>query len=158
MNPSVNDVMELRSDVAYLEFSIWTSSIFIDLFMNKEMKLSSTNIDAIETNMRDSLKYVTDWYTYFKAQMSKSKQREENKMCLSKIAYSNLRVGIVGFIAYVRLVLQVRGVKYVPMLHSSSSSIEAAFSQIRMHPGDDPANISRVLHRRKKNNELTECK
>ena len=39
----------------------------------------------------------------------------------------------------------MRGVKYAPMLHSSSSSIEAAFSQIRMHRGDDPANISRVL-------------
>jgi hypothetical protein len=47
-NPTVNDVMELRSDVAYLEFSIWTSKLFIDHLMNKEMKLSTATIDDIK--------------------------------------------------------------------------------------------------------------
>jgi hypothetical protein len=74
-----------------------------------------------------------------------NEKKGENNMFLSNITCNNMRVGIVGFLAYARLVLQLDCVQYVPMLHSSSSTIEEAFSQIRMHRGDNPANISRVL-------------
>jgi hypothetical protein len=160
-NPTVNDVMELRSDVAYLEFSIWTSKLFIDNLMNKEMKLTIATIDEVQNDLREGLNYFSSWYSYCEAQRSMSDKKEDNKMFLSKITYNNMRVGIVGFLAYARLVLQLECVHYVPMLHSSSSTIEAAFSQIRMHRGDDPANISRVLaslYGWEKNNANFKCK
>ena len=58
-NPTVNDVMELRSDVAYLEFSIWTSKLFIDHIMNKDKKLSTATMDEIEKDIREGLNYFS---------------------------------------------------------------------------------------------------
>ena len=58
-NATVNDVMQLRSDVAYLELSIWTSKLFINHLINKKIKLSTVTIDEIENNMHEGLNYFS---------------------------------------------------------------------------------------------------
>lgn len=50
-----------------------------------------------------------------------------------------MRIGICGFIKYVKLIFQYAvAVHYVPMAHSNTSSIESLFSLMRAHGGDTP--------------------
>ena len=61
------------------------------------------------------------------------------KKFLSPTTYLHLRVGIVGFFEYAKMVLNdVNGPRYVPFLHSNSSSIEAWFSMVRGAKRDTP--------------------
>ena len=62
---------------------------------------------------------------------------------MSKLTYTNLRFDVCGFLRFADIALS-RGF-YVNISMSSTSSIEAVFSQARSHGCDDPMSFSQKL-------------
>ena len=56
-----NNLHNIGSDIACLEYSIHVSIIFIENFMNKNERITRENIHAKENLMRESLDYFSSW-------------------------------------------------------------------------------------------------
>ena len=135
-NLDPNIIGSIKSDLSCLEFVIHVSIIYIETLMNKKRTITLHNLDSIKSTLVESITYFEWWFYSAKSQKKDSKDREWEKSVLSKVTYTNLRFGVRGFIRFAEIVLE-RGY-YVPMQMSSTSSIEAVFSQVRSHKCDTP--------------------
>ena len=138
--------LHIQSDIAFLEYSIHVSWIFIETLMCSRRKITSENIEQIKQEMRKALKYFEDWYHHAFSTMKGPSDKTWEKRFISQITYNNLRIGVCGFLKYyAELVLNLDGITFVTMLSSSTSSIEATFSQVRAHGGDVASSFARTI-------------
>jgi hypothetical protein len=137
---------EWQSKLHTLEYSIATSILFNELFMNKEKKITLGNFDSVRSHVDRALGFFGRWHTAHEIALATERGKEVKERdvkidtyFLSKITYVNLRTTIDGFFEYASLVLHdPAGPQYVPFLHSNSSVLEALFSQIRSLNRDTP--------------------
>ena len=127
----------IKVKFAGLEYSCHIAVIFNEHFMNKEKSLTLENIDACEAEIKDSLKYFSDWRKA--CILNKSKDKEWEKACISAVTFNNLRIQAVGFFSFARRILKLDTIIWnVPFLYSNQSSLESHFSQMRARGSDSP--------------------
>ena len=122
-----------------LEYLVTGGTLFNDLFLNKEKRITLANIAQVRLHVKVALGFLGRWYTEHERKLETNKcQRKEERdprldtHFLLKVTYVNIRTSIDGFWDYASLVLNADGAPwFVPFLHSNSSVLEALFSQIR---------------------------
>jgi hypothetical protein len=135
-----------KSKLNTLKFSVATSTLFNDLFMNKKKKITLQNFENVILHVDEALGFFGRWHTEHEIALAANRCKEQkdcdvkmDTLFLSKITYVNVRTTIDGFFEYASLVLNDRdGPQYVPFLHSNSSVLEALFPQIRSLNRDTP--------------------
>jgi hypothetical protein len=127
-----------KANMNTIEYSVSVGVIFIELFMNKHMKLTRDTIDKIEQVVYDCLGFLAKWMEQIVSKTTKDNKAEMDSKFMSRITYSNLRTGIAGFFQYARIVFKVSETMYVPFLHSNTSTLEALFLQMRSMNRDTP--------------------
>ena len=131
-----NNLHNIGSDIACLEYSIHVSIIFIENFMNKNERITRENIHAKENLMRESLEYFSSWKRYI---MNMGVAKENEKKFLSTTTFNNLRLMIAGFFKYCHIIFETDDPpNFVCFLHSNQSSLEASFSRTRAAGADNP--------------------
>jgi hypothetical protein len=135
-----------QSKLHALEYSVATSILFNELFMNKEKKITLSYLENVRSHVDRALGFFGRWHTAHEKALATERGKEVKERdvkidtCfLSKITYVNLQTTIDGFFEYASLVLHdPGGPQYVPFLHSNLSVLEALFSQIRSLNRDTP--------------------
>ena len=116
-----------------MEFIVVVSTIFIDTLLNKKKKITKENIHIVERTLKQALMYFEEW---FKTGLERKKSPNYpywEKSLMSRITYTNMRVGIRGFLHFSKMILDTTGNEFAPMLWCTRSSIESIFSQCRAH-------------------------
>ena len=134
-----NDTLE--NDIATLLYMVHIQALFHDLFMCKREKITKDNCDVVENLVKGYFKYFEDWKRA-QLKLKKAGYKEWEKTCLAHQTWKNLRFGFCGFFHFAKYMVEHRGVKYVPMLLSNSSSLEARFSCARRNKKDSATNYS----------------
>ena len=134
---------KIQSDISSLEYLVHVSIIFIQYLMNSKQRITSANIESIRLCLIESLTYFEKWYHVARSRKKSTSDKAWETTVLSKLTYTNLRFGVCGFLRFADIALS-RGF-YVNMSMSSTSSIEAVFSQARSHGCDDPMSFSQKL-------------
>ena len=117
----------IASDLASLLFMVHIQSLFHDLFMCKQEKITKDNCDTVENLVKGYLSYFEEWK---RAQMKRKRANLDGweQSFLAHQTWKNMRHALCGFVHFSKYMIKERGVKYVPMLLSNSSSLEARFS------------------------------
>ena len=121
--------LAVKAGVADLMYRSHVAEIFNELFMEKHKNINHDNVDSIECRLKYILLYFKEWN-------SKKEERKTDKenwgdkkweqTFLSPITFYNLCHGICGFIEYAKYILDhYDHVKYIPFIHSNTSSLEA---------------------------------
>lgn len=87
---------ELRNDIASLMYMSNVKSLFHDLFLNKQERLTAGNIDAYVEHAKYCLTYFETWKL---AQLQRKKLGDKNwnKSFLAHQTYKNLRMSVCVF-------------------------------------------------------------
>jgi hypothetical protein len=99
----------------------------------QSVNASSVSTTRSPSNASSESKIDLDDEEHSSSQKSrKKKEAPWKRHFLADQTYLNIRIGVVGFFSYARAVLNLpNGPKYIPVLHSNQSSLEALFSWIR---------------------------
>jgi hypothetical protein len=127
-----------KANMNTIEYSVSVGVLFIEIFMNKDMRLTRDTIDDIEQEVCECLRFLAKWMEQIVSRTTKDNKAEMDRKFMSRITYSNLRTGIAGFFQYARIVFKESETMYVPFLHSNTSTLEALFSQMRSMNRDTP--------------------
>ena len=142
--------LAVKAGVADLMYRSHVAEIFNELFMGKHKNINRENVDSIECRLKYILLYFKEWN-------SKKEERKTDKenwgdkkweqTFLSPITFYNLCHGICGFIEYAKYILDhYDHVKYIPFIHSNTSSLEAHFSLMRFLNADTPSKYRRTVN------------
>ena len=131
----------IASDLASLLFMVHIQSLFHDLFMSKHEKITQENCGIVEKLVKGYLSYFEDWK---RAQMKRKRANVDGweRTFLAHQTWKNMRHALCGFVHFSKYMVEKRGVKYVPMLLSNSSSLESRFSRQRRTNHDSASKYS----------------
>ena len=111
---------EVKSLIAGLEYCVYVASIFNERFMNSKCQLTRNNIDRIESEIKECLKYFSEWR---KATVSLKKDKEHpawEKYCICQKTYNNLRIQVSAFFYFARRLLHLdETLDFVPFLYAN---------------------------------------
>ena len=132
---------ELKNDVASLMYMATVKSLFHDLFLNKEERLTADNIDIYEKHVKYCLSYFKSWKS---VQLRRKKEGDMHWIpsFLAHQTFRNFLMSVSGFFHFARyMVTEVfdgdnEGLFYIPMLTSNQSSLEGRFSSLRCRGHD----------------------
>ena len=140
INPSV------QSAISCLQFRVYSSALYIQLFLNKDVQLNRKNIKRIRKRIEYILKWFTEWFNQRdirKQDLNQEIRTNWEKSVMSIITFQVMHLGEFGFLGYAEYILDnCPDVYYVPVLHSNTSSLEAHFSLMRWYGADTASKYS----------------
>ena len=102
-------------------------------------------LPSICNKVKAYLAFFERWYTSAKRRKKDQNDSSWVKSFIAPLTYGNVKVGVWGFLRFCEMVLELDEIEYVPMLWSTSSTIESDFSQIRARNGDSAASFEKDI-------------
>ena len=128
----------LFSKLALLEYQTVMHDLFHEVLMNKNMHFCQENIDGFMSHLKQKMTFFGKWK---EAQLKRKEAKEDNwaETFLAPQTWTNLRCTVCGFFQYAQSMLKnfPSDAKYIPMLASNTSSLEATFSLIKSMGGQN---------------------
>ena len=96
-NINLDDTSMIFSDISCVEYLVHVSILYIELFLNKDNKITMENYNQIEIIVKEVLEYFDDWYKFVQTMKKNKKDKSWERLILARLTYNNTRIGICGF-------------------------------------------------------------
>ena len=93
--------LAVRSGIACLMYRAHMGALFNELFMNKKMKFTRSNIKSVESRLRYVFQYFSKWYDFSKTIKESDNIHIKNlwdKSVISSLTYYGMHLGAIAFI------------------------------------------------------------
>ena len=142
--------LEIKSGIACLEFRAYAGALYNETLMNSDLTFTHVNIKQMENRIKKILEYFSDW---FKCRDTRKKDPDKNKRemweksVMSPTTYYVMHLGALGYIEYCKYMLEkYPEIKYIPTLHSNTSSLESHFSLMRWYKAETPEKYEKSVN------------
>ena len=135
-----NVSLAIRSGISCHIYRDHVCALFNEIYMNKKIRFSRSNIVLMESKIRYVMSYFAEWYACRKTRKVHIDINVRNiwdKGVMSNITYYIMHLGCIGFLGYCKYMLKTNhNLVYVPVIHAKKSSLESNFSLMRCHHVD----------------------
>ena len=139
-----------KSGISCLQFRAYAGVLYNKTLMNKDLKFNRLNVMQMEKRIKYILQFFGDWFDCRQSRQidpDEHKRKMWEKSVLSTTTYYVMHLGALGYIGYCKYMLdKYPEVKYIPSLHSNTSSLEAHFSLMRWYKADTPEKYEKTVN------------